>query len=175
VPASSSFDAARALALARATLDIEARALDALKSRQGDGFVAALGAILACRGRVVVMGMGKSGHVGRKVAATLASTGTPAFFVHPGEATPIDVPIVRDVIEVAPVEWAMVPGTKAAMVRIIQFSDGTADELRTALAAVADEGGGIEHLVAELGGKRIGERLAGTQRRTVAGGEVGIA
>ena len=94
MPASSSFDAARALALARATLDIEARALDALKERQGEGFVAALAAILACRGRVVVMGMGKSGHVGRKVAATLASTGTPAFFVHPGEASHGDLGMV---------------------------------------------------------------------------------
>jgi len=94
VPASSSFDAERALVLARATLDIEARALDALKERQGEGFVAALGAILACRGRVVVMGMGKSGHVGRKVAATLASTGTPAFFVHPGEASHGDLGMV---------------------------------------------------------------------------------
>ena len=92
--ASSSFDAERALALARATLDIEARALDALKERQGDSFVAALAAVLACRGRVVVMGMGKSGHVGRKVAATLASTGTPAFFVHPGEASHGDLGMV---------------------------------------------------------------------------------
>jgi len=89
-----SFDAARALELARATLDIEARALEALKDRQGDGFVAALAAILACRGRVVVMGMGKSGHVGRKVAATLASTGTPALFVHPGEASHGDLGMV---------------------------------------------------------------------------------
>jgi len=94
VPASSSFDAERALVLARATLDIEARALDALKERQGEGFVAALAAILACRGRVVVMGMGKSGHVGRKVAATLASTGTPAFFAHPGEASHGDLGMV---------------------------------------------------------------------------------
>jgi len=94
VPASPAFDAGRALALARATLDIEARALDALKDRQGDGFVAALGAMLACRGRVVVMGMGKSGHVGRKVAATLASTGTPALFVHPGEASHGDLGMV---------------------------------------------------------------------------------
>ena len=92
--ASSSFDAGRALELARATLDIEARALEALKDRQGDGFVAALRAILACRGRVVVMGMGKSGHVGRKVAATLASTGTPALFVHPGEASHGDLGMV---------------------------------------------------------------------------------
>jgi len=94
VPAPSSFDAERALVLARATLDIEARALDALKERQGEGFVAALRAILACKGRVVVMGMGKSGHVGRKVAATLASTGTPAFFVHPGEASHGDLGMV---------------------------------------------------------------------------------
>jgi arabinose-5-phosphate isomerase len=94
VPASPTFDAERALSLARATLDIEARALDALKERQGDGFVAALRAILACRGRVVVMGVGKSGHVGRKVAATLASTGTPALFVHPGEASHGDLGMV---------------------------------------------------------------------------------
>jgi arabinose-5-phosphate isomerase len=89
-----SFDAAHALELARATLDIEARALEALKERQGESFVAALAAILACRGRVVVMGMGKSGHVGRKVAATLASTGTPALFVHPGEASHGDLGMV---------------------------------------------------------------------------------
>jgi arabinose-5-phosphate isomerase len=94
VTALTSFDAARALELARATLDIEARAIDGLKARQGDAFVAALKAMLACRGRVVVMGMGKSGHVGRKVAATLASTGTPAFFVHPGEASHGDLGMV---------------------------------------------------------------------------------
>ncbi len=94
MPASPPFDAARALELARATLDIEARALDTLKARQGDGFVAAVRAVLACKGRVVVMGMGKSGHVGRKVAATLASTGSPAFFVHPGEASHGDLGMV---------------------------------------------------------------------------------
>jgi len=94
VTAPSHFDASRALELARTTLDIEARALDALKARQGDGFVAAVRAMLACTGRVVVMGMGKSGHVGRKVAATLASTGTPAFFVHPAEASHGDLGMV---------------------------------------------------------------------------------
>ena len=88
------FDAKRVLDLARATLDIEARAIDGLKARQGDAFVAAVQAMLACRGRVVVMGMGKSGHVGRKVAATLASTGTPAFFVHPAEASHGDLGMV---------------------------------------------------------------------------------
>ena len=90
----TSFDAARALDLARSTLDIEARAIDGLKARQGESFVAAMKAMLACRGRVVVMGMGKSGHVGRKIAATLASTGTPAFFVHPGEASHGDLGMV---------------------------------------------------------------------------------
>jgi len=94
VSASTPFDAVRALELARATLDIEARAIDGLKARQGDAFVATMKAMLACRGRVVVMGMGKSGHVGRKVAATLASTGTPAFFVHPGEASHGDLGMV---------------------------------------------------------------------------------
>src|ERR1019366_3185919 len=94
VSAPTSFDAARALELARATLDIEARAIEGLKARQGESFVAAMKAMLACRGRFVVMGMGKSGHVGRKVAATLASTGTPAFFVHPGEASHGDLGMV---------------------------------------------------------------------------------
>ena len=94
MPAPSPFDASRALELARVTLDIEARALDALKARQGEGFVAAVQAMLACTGRVVVMGMGKSGHVSRKVAATLASTGTPAFFVHPAEASHGDLGMV---------------------------------------------------------------------------------
>ncbi|HEX2540781.1 MAG TPA: KpsF/GutQ family sugar-phosphate isomerase [Caldimonas sp.] len=92
--APSSFDSSRILELARATLEIEARALDGLKARQGESFVAAVRAMLACTGRVVVMGMGKSGHVGRKVAATLASTGTPAFFVHPGEASHGDLGMV---------------------------------------------------------------------------------
>ncbi len=88
------FDAARALQLARDTFDIEARALLGLKGRTGENFGRVCEAILACRGRVVVMGMGKSGHVGRKIAATLASTGTPALFVHPGEASHGDLGMV---------------------------------------------------------------------------------
>ena len=88
------FDAARALRLARDTFDIEARALLGLKGRTGDNFGRVCEAVLACRGRVVVMGMGKSGHVGRKIAATLASTGTPALFVHPGEASHGDLGMV---------------------------------------------------------------------------------
>ena len=93
-PSFPAFDAARALQLARDTFDIEARALLGLKARQGESFGQACEAMLACRGRVVVMGMGKSGHVGRKIAATLASTGTPAFFVHPGEASHGDLGMV---------------------------------------------------------------------------------
>src|SRR4051812_16632672 len=74
------FDAARALRLAHETFEIEAEAVLGLKARTGESFARAVKAILGVRGRVVVMGMGKSGHIGRKVAATLASTGTPAMF-----------------------------------------------------------------------------------------------
>jgi len=92
------FDAERALALARRTFEIEVRALQGLATQLGghadEGFAAAVRLVLACRGRVVVMGMGKSGHVGRKIAATLASTGTPAFFVHPAEASHGDLGMV---------------------------------------------------------------------------------
>ena len=95
MPAAPTFDPERALQLARETLDIEARALIGLKARQGAGFAKAVEAMLRCRGRVVVMGMGKSGHVGRKIAATLASTGTPAFFVHPAEASHGDLGMVQ--------------------------------------------------------------------------------
>ena len=88
------FDPARALELAQQTFDIEARALLGLKARTGEAFAAAVKLILACRGRVVVMGMGKSGHIGRKIAATLSSTGTPALFVHPAEASHGDLGMV---------------------------------------------------------------------------------
>ncbi len=96
-PPAACYDPERALALARATFDIEARALLGLKARQGEGFADAVRVMLALsdrRGRVVVMGMGKSGHVGRKIAATLASTGTPALFVHPAEASHGDLGMV---------------------------------------------------------------------------------
>jgi arabinose-5-phosphate isomerase len=93
--ATSTFDAQRALTLAKQTFEIEAQALLGLAARQDDGFAAAVRAMLECRGRVIVMGMGKSGHVGRKIAATLASTGTPAFFVHPAEASHGDLGMVQ--------------------------------------------------------------------------------
>ncbi len=87
-------DAARALALARQVLVTEASAITAVAARIGAPFVAAVELILNCRGRVVVSGIGKSGHVGRKLAATLASTGTPAFFVHPTEASHGDLGMI---------------------------------------------------------------------------------
>jgi arabinose-5-phosphate isomerase len=82
------------LELARQTLATEAQAILDAQQRLGDQFVQAVQALLKVKGRVVVMGMGKSGHVGRKIAATLASTGTPAFFVHPAEASHGDLGMV---------------------------------------------------------------------------------
>ncbi|KWA16232.1 arabinose-5-phosphate isomerase [Burkholderia cepacia] len=84
----------RALALARDVLDIEADAVRALRDQLDSGFVQAVALLLGCRGRVVVSGIGKSGHIARKIAATLASTGTPAFFVHPAEASHGDLGMV---------------------------------------------------------------------------------
>ena len=94
---SRTFNAERAVRLARQTFDIEAQALLGLKDRQDANFARAVHAMLTGTGRVVVMGMGKSGHVGRKIAATLASTGTPAMFVHPAEASHGDLGMVLPV------------------------------------------------------------------------------
>ena len=87
-------DAERFLELARGVLDIEAEAVRALKDRLGAAFLEAHRLILATRGRVVVTGMGKSGHIGNKIASTLASTGTPAFFMHPAEASHGDLGMI---------------------------------------------------------------------------------
>lgn len=87
-------DATRARQLARETLQIEAEAVAALADRVDARFADAVNALIAVRGRVVVMGMGKSGHIGRKIAATLASTGTPAMFVHPAEASHGDLGMI---------------------------------------------------------------------------------
>jgi arabinose-5-phosphate isomerase len=92
-------NASQAVALALDTLDIEVAAIQEMRNRlAGQGrapFAKSLELILATRGRVVVMGMGKSGHVGRKIAATLASTGTAAMFVHPAEASHGDLGMVK--------------------------------------------------------------------------------
>jgi arabinose-5-phosphate isomerase len=88
------------LELGRRTLSIEADAVRALTDRLGPPFLHAVDACLNCTGRVVVSGMGKSGHIGRKIAATLASTGTPAFFMHPAEASHGDLGMItaQDVV-----------------------------------------------------------------------------
>ncbi len=93
-------EAERMRALGLAVLETEAEGLLGLRERIGDAFVAACRHMLACRGRIVVVGMGKSGHIGGKIAATLASTGTPAFFVHPGEASHGDLGMItaQDVV-----------------------------------------------------------------------------
>ena len=87
-------EAERLIDLARSVLDIEAQAVSGLKARLGREFIDAHRLILGTRGRVVVTGMGKSGHVARKIASTLASTGTPAFFMHPGEASHGDLGMI---------------------------------------------------------------------------------
>ena len=92
-----SFNPDQALQLARETLDIEAQALIGLKSRLDHRFSQAVQMMLNVKGRVVVTGMGKSGHIGSKIAATLASTGTPAMFVHPGEASHGDLGMIKAV------------------------------------------------------------------------------
>ena len=84
------------VASGRQVLAVEVQALQALQARIGPDFAAACRALLACRGRVVCTGMGKSGHIATKIAATLASTGTPAFFLHPGEASHGDLGMVTD-------------------------------------------------------------------------------
>ncbi len=83
-----------AIALGRSVLDIEADALTALARRLDDSFTRAVELILAARGRVVVSGLGKTGHIARKIAATLASTGTPAYFVHAAEAVHGDLGMI---------------------------------------------------------------------------------
>jgi arabinose-5-phosphate isomerase len=84
------------MALARKVLTIEAQEIQALASRLDTHFEEAVKLILQCKGRVVVSGMGKSGHIGNKIAATLASTGTPAFFMHPAEASHGDLGMITE-------------------------------------------------------------------------------
>ena len=106
-------DSQRLVEMGREALRIEARAVAALVDRLGGDFDRACRTLLACAGRVVVSGMGKSGHIGGKIAATLASTGTPAFFLHPAEASHGDLGMV----------------TKGDVVLAISYSGETAELL----------------------------------------------
>ncbi len=108
----------QALDLARQVLRIEADAVLALAERIDGSFLEAITLILNCHGRVIVSGMGKSGHIGRKIAATLASTGTPAFFVHPAEASHGDLGMItRDDVVIA----ISNSGESAELVNILPF------------------------------------------------------
>jgi len=91
---SSKLNRDKIISMAIAVVDIEAAAVSALRDRIDNEFVEACGLLKTCRGRIVVLGMGKSGHIGSKIAATLASTGSPAFFVHPGEASHGDLGMI---------------------------------------------------------------------------------
>jgi len=105
--------------LGQAVLEIERDAINNLLPRLGHTFAKACQLILRCKGRVVVIGMGKSGHIGNKIAATLASTGTPAFFVHPGEASHGDLGMIT-----------------ASDVVITLSNSGTTDEILTILPII---------------------------------------
>lgn len=136
------FSAPHLLQLARDTLDIEAAALHSLKARLDERFVRAVEMMLGIDGRVVVTGMGKSGHIGRKIAATLASTGTPAMFVHPAEASHGDLGMIQPVDVVLAISnsgesdelVAILPVLKRQGVPLIAMTGG----LQSSLARHAD-------------------------------------
>jgi arabinose-5-phosphate isomerase len=113
----------RAVQLGRETLSIEAQAITNLVDRLGDAFASACAMILQCQGRLVVTGMGKSGHIANKLAATFASTGTPAFFVHPAEASHGDLGMI----------------TPDDLVLAISYS-GESDEINAILPALKRRG-----------------------------------
>lgn len=126
-----------ALALAREVLTVEAEAVRALVTRLDERFLAAVDLILNCPGRIVVSGMGKSGHIARKIASTLASTGTPAFFVHPAEASHGDLGMItRDDVVLAlsnsgesPELLTIVPILKRTGARLISMTGNPASTL----------------------------------------------
>ena len=133
---------------ARSVIEIETAAINGLQERLGDDFVKACEMMLACEGRVVVVGMGKSGHIGGKIAATLASTGTPAFFVHPGEAshgdlgmiTPSDLVImISNSGETAEIV-SIVPIMKRLGVKMIALTGKTSSTLADLSDACLDVG-----------------------------------
>lgn len=135
-------DASQALAMARETLAIEIQSLQALAQRLDESFVQVVQAILVTPGRVVVTGMGKSGHIGCKIAATLASTGTPAFFMHPAEASHGDLGMVTSKDLVLAISnsgesnelTSLLPALKRQGVRIAGMTGG----LQSSLAKYSD-------------------------------------
>jgi arabinose-5-phosphate isomerase len=136
----------RLLSTARDTIRLEAASISALQDRLDQTFVNACQAMLDCKGRVVVMGMGKSGHIANKIAATLASTGTPAYFVHPAEASHGDIGMVtrEDVVMAlsnsgtTPELLALLPILKRKGVVLISLTGNPQSELAQAADANLD-------------------------------------
>jgi arabinose-5-phosphate isomerase len=136
------------LALARAVIETEIKALQALPQRLDQNFLGACHAILNCKGRVIVTGMGKSGHIANKIAATLASTGTPAFFIHPAEAQHGDLGMITqgDVLIALSNSGAndeilqMVPLLRLMQVSIIAMTGNPQSPLATAADFHIDTG-----------------------------------
>jgi arabinose-5-phosphate isomerase len=126
LPPTEAFTDASLAASGRKVVEIEAQALQELAIRIDGGFAAACRLVLASQGRVVATGMGKSGHIARKIAATLASTGTPAFFVHPGEAGHGDLGMITD----------------ADVVLALSYS-GESDEVLTLLPVLKRQGNAL--------------------------------
>ncbi len=155
------------LALAREVLAIEAREIECLAKRLDDNFVNAVNLILQCQGRVVVSGMGKSGHIGRKIASTLASTGSPAFFMHPGEASHGDLGMItHDDVVIALSNSGesdeiitIIPAIKRLGAKIISITG----KVRSTLAKEADI-----HLSAEVAQEACPLGLAPTASTTAA-------
>ena len=139
-------DPGQLMRAARSVIDTERQAVSALKQRIDGHFVGACQLILACEGRVVVLGMGKSGHIGHKIAATLASTGTPSFFVHPAEAGHGDLGMITrgDVVialsnsgETAEI-ITLLPVIKRLDIPLIALTGNPASTLGMAAAACLD-------------------------------------
>jgi len=157
----------KTLDLARDILLLESREIDALALRLDERFIAAVALILQCKGRVVVSGMGKSGHIGGKIASTLASTGTPAFFMHPAEASHGDLGMITlgDIVIAlsnsgeSDEVLAIVPPLKRLGARIIAI---TGNE-NSSLAQAADI-----HLSAHVSKEACPLGLAPTSSTTVA-------
>lgn len=142
----SSLEPDRVVSLGRSVLQTEIDALARIRDGIGASFLSAVEILLGCRGRVVVSGMGKSGHVGGKLAATLASTGTPAFFVHPGEASHGDIGMVtRDDVVILISNsgetgelTVLLPPIKRLGVPLIAMTGRTDSTLARAAAVVLD-------------------------------------
>lgn len=139
-------DNAQATAMARRVLDTEAQAVLALRDRIDESFLTACQLLLSCPGRIVVCGVGKSGHIANKIAATLASTGTPAFFVHPSEASHGDFGMIKNEDVVIAISYSgeseelkmMLPLLKRSGNQIIAFTGKPNSTLSTAATVSLD-------------------------------------